>query len=28
MLQLVGLAIVVAYPNLVTGTIRFFRSFF
>ncbi len=28
MLQLIGLTIVVAYPNLVTGTIRFFRSLF
>jgi tripartite ATP-independent transporter DctM subunit len=28
LLQLAGLAIVVAYPELVTGTIRFFRSLF
>jgi tripartite ATP-independent transporter DctM subunit len=28
MLQLIGLAIVVAYPELVSGTIRFFRSLF
>jgi tripartite ATP-independent transporter DctM subunit len=27
-LQLIGLAIVVAYPGLVSGTIRFFRSLF
>ena len=26
-LQLIGLAIVIAYPDLVLGTIRFFRSF-
>jgi tripartite ATP-independent transporter DctM subunit len=28
MLQLIGLTIVIAYPNLVLGTIRFFRSLF
>jgi tripartite ATP-independent transporter DctM subunit len=27
LLQVIGLALVVAYPNLVMGTIRFFRSF-
>jgi len=27
LLQVIGLALVIAYPNLVMGTIRFFRSF-
>jgi TRAP-type mannitol/chloroaromatic compound transport system permease large subunit len=28
LLQVIGLAVVIAYPDLVTGTIRFFRSLF